>query len=143
MLAILNSVALSLVLASAPASPATAARAGREAPANPASQVLVMLKMPMEHFRPEGYGGSYGDGEGRGARWRIALRLAREQGISVVDEWPMPLLGVDCYLMTVPAPRSPEDVALKLSHSPGVSWSEPLHAYRGQGASLAGGDAPA
>jgi len=138
MLATLNNLALSLALASAPAGPA-AAGAGR--PADPARQILVMLRMPPEHFRLDGYGGSYGDGEGRSARWRIAQRLAREQGLSLVDEWPMPVLGVDCYLMTVPAPRSPADVALRLSHSPGVSWSEPLHAYRGQGEPLVGHDA--
>ncbi len=100
-------------------------------------QFLVMLRMAPRHFRAgEGYGGSYGDGEGRSARWRIARRVAKKDGASVVDEWPMPLLGVDCYVMAV-APDQPFDtVEARIAHDPAVAWVEPLNLYRGQGGEL-------
>jgi len=129
-----------LVAASASLGLAQTPLADQPAPAAPIQQVLVMLRMAPQHFRPDGYGGSYGDGEGRSARWRIARRLAKEQGVSVADEWPMPVLGVDCYLMTVPADRSPEEVAARLGRDPGVSWSEPLHTYHAKGEPIAHND---
>ncbi|HEY2660573.1 MAG TPA: S8 family serine peptidase [Caulobacteraceae bacterium] len=100
----------------------------------PERQILVMLRMAPPHYRPNAsYAGSYGDSESRGARWRIALRIAHEQGVSLVNEWPMPLLGVDCYVMAVPPDQSTEEAAVRLARDPSVSWSEPLHIYRGQG----------
>src|SRR5205823_6212729 len=71
---------------------------GQGAPAPPARQILVMLRLPPDHFRPSAsYGGGYGDAAGAAARQRIASRLARLHGLSVVKGWPMPVLGVDCY----------------------------------------------
>ena len=101
-------------------------------------QVLVMLRMAPQHFRPDaGYGGSYGDGEGRGARDRIAHRLAEQLGVSVMQEWPMPTLSVDCYVMSVPLGHSSQELAAQFSRKPEVSWSEPVHVYRAQAAALA------
>jgi subtilisin family serine protease len=45
----------------------------------------------------------------------------------------MPLLGIDCLVMTVPDGQSPETVAARVSGDPGVSWSEPMHLYAAQG----------
>jgi hypothetical protein len=96
--------------------------------------VLVLLRMPPQHFRPgSSYGGGYGDGEGRSARWRAAQRLAHAHGVSLVDEWPMPLLGEDCFVMAVPAGQSVEEAAERLGKDPGVSWSQPMHSYQGKG----------
>jgi subtilisin family serine protease len=97
-------------------------------------RLLVMLRMPPPHAGPGAdYGGSYGDAEGRNARRRIALRLAREQGIEVVDEWPMPLLGVDCFVMAAPKGGDLEAAARGLAADAAVSWSEPEHLFRAQG----------
>lgn len=97
-------------------------------------QLLVMLRMEPQHFRPEAsYGGSYGDSEGRSVRWRVAARVARDQGAVLVDEWPMPSLGVDCFVMAVPEGRPFEEVVARITHDPSVSWTEPMHTYRGQG----------
>jgi subtilisin family serine protease len=52
----------------------------------------------------------------------------------LVSDWPLPLVGVDCYVMNVPAGQSPDAVAAALSHDPGVAWSEPMRLYHGQGA---------
>ena len=97
-------------------------------------QVLVMLRLPPEHARPGAdYGGSYGDGMGNAARRQIVARLARTYGLKLVDGWPMPLLGVDCFVLTVPPDQSPEDVAARLSKEPAVAWSEPMNLYRAMG----------
>jgi hypothetical protein len=130
---------LALVVALAITSVTMATAQAADPPQPDAAQsdrrILVMLRMAPQHFRPDSaYGGRYGDGEGRSARWRAALRLARDQGVTLVDEWPMPLVGVDCFVMVAPPGQSPEIAATRLARDPGVSWSEPMHTYRGQGA---------
>jgi subtilisin family serine protease len=98
------------------------------------SRVLVMLRMRPPHFRPGGsYAGSYGDGEGRSARWRAARRVAAAHGASIVDEWPMSLLGVDCYVMAVPAGQSVDALVAQISRDPAVSWAEPMQLFHAEG----------
>lgn len=106
-----------------------------------AGQVLVMLRLPPEHFRPNSsYGGGYGAAGGMAARHRTAERLARQHGLTVIKGWPMPVLGVDCYVMAVPAAQSPGEVAAALSRDPDVAWSEPMQVYRGQTDAVAPND---
>ena len=94
-----------LLAAAAFADGATADTSGRD---DPAHQVLVLLNLPPPHFRPDGhYAGAYDDAAGRSARRRIAARLAREHGLTAVTDWPMPVLGVDCYVMAVPPAERP------------------------------------
>lgn len=113
---------------------ARAADAGPAEVLDPGRQVLVLMKIPPAHFRPNAdYGGGYGDGQGRGARRRIASRLAREHGLTLVTDWPLPLVGVDCYVMQAPPDQSPDAVAARLSRDPGVAWSQPMNLYHGQG----------
>ena len=98
-------------------------------------EILVLLRLPPAHFTPDSsYGGSYGDQAGAGARRRFALERAKANGLQLVDDWPMPMAGLDCYIMAVPADRSPEEAAAALSHDPGIEWAEPLRQYRAQGA---------
>jgi subtilisin family serine protease len=98
-------------------------------------QVLVMLRLPPEHVRAGGvYGDSYGDGLGHQARRRVAERLARQHGLSLLSDWPMPLLGVDCFIMAVPADQTPDKVAETLSRDPAVAWSQPMNIYHADGA---------
>jgi hypothetical protein len=105
--------------------PVTAEKAG--------PRLLVMLRMPPPHARPDAdYGGDYGNTEGRAARRRIAQRLAREAGIAVVDEWPMPLLGVDCFVMEARKGGDLDAAARRLAADNAVSWSEPEHIFRAQ-----------
>ncbi|MBV9995118.1 MAG: S8 family serine peptidase [Caulobacteraceae bacterium] len=100
-------------------------------------KVLVMLRLPPEHPRAQSdYGGGYGDGMARSASRRIATRLARQNGLSLVEDWPMPMLGVDCFVLSVPAGRSPGEVAQRLSLEPQVAWSQPVNLYRAEAASL-------
>jgi subtilisin family serine protease len=97
-------------------------------------QVLVLLNLPPQHFRPDGnYAGSYSDAAGRVARRRVASQLAREHGLTLTSDWPMPLLGVDCFVMRVPPAASPGEVAAELSRDARVSWAQSMNVYHAQG----------
>jgi len=132
----------------APMSASVAFAAGHAAvdrpPAEPAAsgpesrpsdrQLLVLLRLPPAHFRPNTqYSDAYGDGEGRAARHRIAGALAAANGLTLVDDWPMPLVEVDCFIMRAPADRSPSEAAARLSRDPRVAWAEPVSLYHAQG----------
>ena len=119
----------------AAAASAGAALAGDATPAaDPHLQVLVLLHMAPAHFRPEGnYSGAYADPAGRSARRRIAARIAHEHGLTMLTDWPMPLLGVDCYVMGVPPGQSAPAVVETLAHDPRVSWSQPMNVYHALG----------
>jgi hypothetical protein len=98
-------------------------------------QILVMLRMPPEHYRPgSAYSGSYGSAVAQGARQRMAERIAKRHGLTLVQNWPMPLLGVDCFVMILPADVSPEAAIAQLSRDKGVAWSQPLQLYHAQAA---------
>lgn len=119
---------LALLANAPPAEAAAVADAGR--------QVLVLLRLPPEHYRPGAYADSYGDGAGAAARRRVALRIASSHGLKLVTNWPIPLVGVDCFVMTVPEGQSPEQVAAILARDPGVAGAQPMHLYRAQASAL-------
>lgn len=105
---------------------AALAAAAQDAP----QQVLVMLALPPAHFRADGnYSGGYGNTAARAALRRVADDLSKAHGLRVVSEWPMPAIGVDCYVMDVPAPRRATDVARELSALPHVSWAQPMQLF--------------
>src|SRR5581483_2139996 len=98
-------------------------------------QILVMLRLPPEHFRTNGNysGGGYGDSTARSGRERMARGIARKYGLTLVDDWPMPMIGVDCYVMAVPDGRSTSGIAEQVSHDSDVSWAEPVALYTSRG----------
>lgn len=107
---------------------AAAAEAGDDA----AQQVLVLLPMPAPHYRPDtAYAGSY-TGAGQSARRATARDLARRHGLALVTDWPMPLLGVDCYVMAVPAGRAVDGAVSALAADPRVAWAQPMNLYEAQ-----------
>lgn len=104
-------------------------------------QILVMLRMAPPHFRPNaGYGGAYGDAMSGAARRRIARGIARDNRLGIVESWPMPLLGVDCFVMRLPEGMAVEDAMQRVSRHPMVAWSEPMALYRSRNSSEAAGD---
>ena len=63
-------------------------------------QILVMLRVPPPHFRPDiDYAAGYDAQVRQGSQRRLAEALARGHGLTVVTAWPMPALGVDCFVM--------------------------------------------
>ena len=100
----------------------------------PDQQILVMVQHPPDHYRPNGaYGGGYGDGVARSARERLARRIARAHGLTLVDAWPMPMIGLDCFVMAVPTGRSRAAAIDDVSRDADVQWAEPVHTYDTQG----------
>jgi hypothetical protein len=104
-----------LILAAALCGLATAigaAEPAREAAApsvEPTQQVLVLLRLPAAHFRADGnYASGYADASGRAARRRVAEALARAHGLVLATGWPMPVVGLDCYVMNLPASLRPK-----------------------------------
>jgi subtilisin family serine protease len=111
--------------------------AGPDAPADTQPvppQVLLFLRLPPEHYRPDSaYSGGYADGSAHAARRRIASTLARQHGLTLATDWPLPLLDVDCYVLNVPAGQAPEQVARVLSTDARVRWAQPMNVYRARG----------
>lgn len=100
-------------------------------------QVLVMLNLPKAHYRPDGsYAGSYGTAVGRHSRQRMAQDLARRHGLEMRSDWPMPLVGVDCFVMRLPEGdhRSPAEVATAVAGDARVAWAQPVSLYQAEGA---------
>ncbi len=101
-------------------------------------QVLVMLQLPKAHYRPDGsYAGHYGAGVGRQSRQQLAQSLAEKHGLEMRSEWPMPLAGVDCFVMRLPEGdrRSSAEVARAVSDDGRVAWAQPVGLYQAQGGS--------
>ncbi|MEO6968325.1 MAG: S8 family serine peptidase [Rhodanobacteraceae bacterium] len=93
-------------------------------------QLLVMLRTPPPHFRPDrNYAGGYDPSEGRQTRRRLGARLAREHGLILLDAWPMPSLGVDCLVMQADDPAAARERMRELARDPRVDWVQPMHAF--------------
>jgi hypothetical protein len=111
-----------------------AGAAAAQAPPAAEREILVLVRLPAEHYRPSAaYGAGYDDDLARRNQRRMADHIARAHGLTLVDDWPMPLLGLDCFVMAAPAPQTAEQAAQALAHDPAVAWTEPMHLYRAQG----------
>lgn len=113
------------------AQPATTDTAGTPA-AGASRQLLVMLRMAPPHFRPDSsYGGGYADDGTRAARRREASALAEAHGLRLVDDWPMPAIGIDCFVMEDPGSAPLARTLDALAHDPRVAWAQAVNDYRG------------
>ena len=130
-------------LAFAQSSPIDAAADDAAAATVVGRQLLLMLRVPPPHFRPEaGYGGGYRDAPGRDARRRVARSLARAHGLRLVDDWPMPALGLDCFVMEAPSAGLRAQLLAQLAADPRVESVEPMQAFRVLADGTAGGGDP-
>jgi hypothetical protein len=98
-------------------------------PAPEAHEILVMLRMPAQHFAPTAATPAATTmPRPQAARRRTAEAIARENGLELLEGWPMPLVGVDCYVMRVPeGARSTRSIAevSRNAWSPGRSGCRP------------------
>jgi len=102
-----------------------------------------MVKHPLDHYRVGGaYGGSYGSDISRSARARLARRIAQRNGLTLVEDWPMPMIGVDCFVMAVPDGRQTAAVLDQVGHDSDVAWAEPVERYSAQAAPAPGHNDP-
>ena len=100
------------------------------AQAQPPSQVLVMLRAAAPHLRSgDGYAPGYTAAPDETARLRIARELAHQYRLQLVDNWPMPALGLDCFVMRMAPGMSADEVAQALSHDVRVESAQPRQAF--------------
>ncbi|MGN8001347.1 S8 family peptidase [Sphingomonas sp. 22176] len=122
----LRAALLLLLLA---AMPAQARAAADDAP-----RILMMLRLAPAHFRAgSGYGGGYGEDQSAAARRRIAAAVAKRNGLRLAGNWPMPMIGIDCFILTIPKGRTPAEAAAQVARDPAVEWSEPIETFEAQG----------
>jgi hypothetical protein len=94
-------------------------------------QMLVMLRSAPPHFRPDvDYAGGYDASIGRDARRRIAEALARQYGLKILDRWPMPSLGVDCFVMEATGSASLEPLVQQMSADTRVESIQSMNLFR-------------
>ena len=107
-----------------------------------ANQLLVMLRLPATHYRPDAtYGGRYMDDSGSGGRRRRAEALARQHDMTVVEGWAMSLLGIDCYVMRYKDNADAARLVEQLSRDPQVEWAQPVARFEGMAGQAPGGNA--
>jgi len=108
------------------------AHAGTSSPAQgQAHQLLVMLRAPAVHDRPDaGYVSDYGPAPGHAARARTARKLAAAHGLHVRGDWPMPALGVDCYVLEAPSAEAVASAAEALAQDPRVESVQAVQDFR-------------
>lgn len=108
------------------------AQAQETASAGP-REVLVMTRLAPEHFQlNSGYGGAYGTNQARRARLRLARRIAHANGLTISDDWPMPLVDMACFVMEVPQGRSVDEALSQLANDRDVVLAEPMQLYAAQ-----------
>ncbi|HEX4586279.1 MAG TPA: S8 family serine peptidase [Burkholderiaceae bacterium] len=124
------------VTAGSPSVAANAATEGLPSVAPPGAKegddrrVLVMLRIPPAHFRPDAsYGGGYDAQSGRTVRHRIASELASAHQLVVESDWPMVSLGIDCFLMKAADGRPLAAVLDELAQDSRTAWAQPLHRF--------------
>lgn len=106
----------------------------------PARQLLVMLHLPAQHYRPDvSYAGGYQQDAGRAARRRIAQELAQTMNMKIIEDWPMPLLNIDCFQMELIDDALVEDVITRLKSDKRVAWAQPVNEFE---AKESGSDRP-
>lgn len=95
-----------------------------------ASQVLVMLPSVPPHLHATtDYGGHYSATSGSTTRLRVAQQLAHEYGLELVSDWPMPALGLDCFVMRTAPGKSVTQVTQALAHDARVESAEPMQLF--------------
>lgn len=97
------------------------------------TSILVMVRMAPLHARPDiDYGDGYSARSGQAARRRVANAIARTHQLQVLSHWPMPAIGVECFVMQV-QPGAPVAAAVEaVSRDPRAVWAQPLQIFAGQ-----------
>ncbi|HEY4137375.1 MAG TPA: S8 family serine peptidase [Casimicrobiaceae bacterium] len=93
-------------------------------------QILVMLRTAPSHFRPDiSYSGSYDVRAGRDGRRRTAEALAARFDLDIVENWPMPALGVDCFVMAAADGDAVPRIVLQVARDPRVESVQAMHEF--------------
>jgi len=95
-------------------------------------QIMLMLSAPSGlPLRPwDDLASGYGVGRARAVALRTAKSLAREYHLHIVDDWPMPSLGVHCVVAGMEPGQDAASVLAALNSDQRVAWAQPLQRYR-------------
>ena len=94
-------------------------------------QILVMLKeSSLRHFQPGlSYSANYRSTAKASPQTRIASALAHEYGLTLVSDWPMPAIGVRCFLVAAANESSAADVVARLAGDARVESVQRVQAF--------------
>lgn len=93
-------------------------------------QLLVMIAAAPPHYRPGTSASGYGSRATRPRFDLAGLALARDHGMTLADDWPMPALGLHCFVMTIGAGQSREVLAAQLAADSRVESVQPVQLFR-------------
>lgn len=127
--------ALGISLAQAAVARDAAGTSAVESAAMPAaeSQILVMIRIAPSHFRPDvDYSDGYASRSGHAARRRTAGDIARTHRLQLMSHWPMPAIGVECYVMRVPPDMTVAAAVDSVARDTRAAWAQPLQTFHGQ-----------
>jgi subtilisin family serine protease len=127
---ILRILALALLLTTGQAT----ARGGDAIPgvASDGPRILVMLRIPAPHFRPDrSYAGAWKVGASEPARRQIAEQLAAVAHLRIEAAWPMPDIGVECFVMaSTPGDIPLDETVARLALDPRVESVQAVQNFR-------------
>lgn len=100
-------------------------------------RILLMLRVPPTHYRPDkAYGGGYLNPPGAQSRRQAVRQLARQHGLRMVEDWPMPALGLDCFVLEAPSADARARVLPRLLADPRVESAQPVQRFRALSSNL-------
>ena len=63
-------------------------------------KILVMIEQAPNRSRPgSAYSSGYGSAQTKARRERLGRAIAKQYGFEFVELWPMPLIGLDCFIL--------------------------------------------
>jgi len=93
-------------------------------------KILVMIEQAPNRLRPgASYSSGYGSAQTNAARERLGRSIAKEFGFQFVELWPMPLIGLDCFIIEFTDQYTAAEAAKMVTNHPSVEWAEPMEVY--------------
>jgi subtilisin family serine protease len=93
-------------------------------------QILMMLRVPPPHFRPySDVAPGYEAGTPRGGQRRIAEEIAQHYDVKLVNDWPMPALGVDCFVLEAPNRVASARLLEEIVRDRRVESAQPMYVF--------------
>jgi len=94
-------------------------------------KILVMIEQAPNRLRPgASYSSGYGSAQTNAARERLGRSIAKEFGFQFVELWPMPLIGLDCFIIEFTDQYTAAEAAKMVTKHPSVEWAEPMEVYQ-------------
>ncbi|GAB3361239.1 S8 family peptidase [Lysobacter tyrosinilyticus] len=93
------------------------------------AQLLLMLRTAPAHYRPDA---AYADGyhaAGRATRKALARRLAAQHSLKLREDWAMPLLGLDCFVLEADNVDAASRAMSMLAKDSRIESVQPMHRF--------------